>query len=109
MNKSIDYIFSIDKLEQKCVVIKCMLQSPLLEDHMKTIGIDQSLCKSSYFEHKILNNIKNIYQHAGKCEDQQNLKDIIDSAMLLTLEGVTYVSPNVLMESTPVKKHSARK
>ena len=27
---------------------------------------------------------KNIYQHAGKCDDQQNLKYILDAAMLLT-------------------------
>ena len=41
MNKVIDYILSIDTFEQQCVVIKVMLQSPRLEAHMKTIGIDQ--------------------------------------------------------------------
>ena len=51
---------------------------------MKTIGIDQSLCNRSYFEHKFLNNIKKIYQHAGKCDDQQNLKDTLDSDMVYT-------------------------
>ena len=61
-----------------------MLQSPCLEDHMKTIGIDQSLCNRSSFEHKCLNKIKKIYQHAGKCGDQQNLKDILDAALVLT-------------------------
>ena len=70
---------------------------------MKTIGVDQSLCKSSSFEHKCLNNIKKIYQHAGKCDDQQNLKDILDSAMVLIPEGVTDDSSNVTMTSTPVK------
>ena len=59
-----------------------MLQSPRLEYHMKTIGIDQSLCTRSYFEHKFLNNIKKIYQHAGKCDDQQNLKDILHATMV---------------------------
>ena len=49
---------------------------------MKIIGIDQSLCKISSFEHKCLNNIKKIYQHAGKCDDQKNLKDFIDDAMV---------------------------
>ena len=44
-----------------------------------------------------MNNIKNIYQHAGKCDDQQNIKDIIDSAMVSTTEVVTYNSPNVPM------------
>ena len=49
-----------------------------------------------------MNNIKKIYQHAGKCDDQQNLKDIIDAAILSTPEGVTDNSPNVHMASKPV-------
>ena len=65
MNNSIDYIFYIDTFEQQCVVIKGMLQSLSLEDHMETIGVDQSLCNSSSFEHECLNNIKKIYRHAG--------------------------------------------
>ena len=51
-----------------------------------------------------MNNIKNIYQHAGKCDDQQNLKDIIEAALLSTLEVFIYNSPNVHMTSTPVNK-----
>ena len=51
---------------------------------MKIIVIDQSLCYRYYFEHKCLNNIKKIYQHAVKCDDQQNLKDILDDDMVLT-------------------------
>ena len=86
-----------------------MLQSSRLEDHMNTIGIDQSSFTRSSFEHRFMNNIKKIYQHAGKCDDQQNLKDIIDAAMVSTLEGVIDYSPNVPMTSTPVKKLSARK
>ena len=82
LNKAIDYILSIDTFEQQCVVIKYMLQSPRLEDHMKTIGIDQSLFKRSSFEHKYLIKIEKIYQHAGKCDDQQNLKDVLDAAMV---------------------------
>ena len=56
-----------------------------------------------------MNNIKKIYQHAGKCDDQQNLKDIIDAAILSNPEGVTDNSPNVNLTSTPVKKPSDRK
>ena len=56
-----------------------------------------------------MNNIKYIYQHAGKCDDQQNLKNILDATMVSTPEVVTYDSPNVPMTSTPVKKPSARK
>ena len=50
-----------------------------------------------------MNNIKKIYQHAGKCVDQQNLRDIKNSDILSNLEGVTDNSPNVHMTSTPVK------
>ena len=44
-----------------------------------------------------MNNIKKIYQHAGKCDDQQNLKDVIDDAILYTPQGVIDESPNVPM------------
>ena len=71
-----------------------MLQFSCLEDHMKNIGIDQSLFTRSYFEHKYLNNTN---QHAGKCDDQQNLKDVLDNFMVSTPEGVTDTSPNVTL------------
>ena len=86
-----------------------MLQSSRLEDHMKNIGIDQSLCNIYSFEHNCTNNIKNIYEHEGKCDDQQNLKDIIDADMVSTPEVGTDNSTNVPIKSTPVKKPSARK
>ena len=41
MTKVIDSILSIDAFEQQCAVLKGMLQSPRLKDHMKTLGIDQ--------------------------------------------------------------------
>ena len=41
MNNAIDPILSIDTFEQQCVVIKGILKLPRLEDHTKTIGIDQ--------------------------------------------------------------------
>ena len=56
-----------------------------------------------------MNNIKNIYQHAGKCDDQQNLKDILEDAIPSTPEGFTDNSPNVNLTSSPIKKPSARK
>ena len=97
LNKSIDSILYIDTFEQQCVVIKCMLQSSRLEDHMKTIVIDQSSITRSCFEHRFMNNIKNIYQYEGKCDDQQNLKDILEAAILSTQEAFTDNSPNVYM------------
>ena len=56
-----------------------------------------------------MNNIKKIYQHAGKCDDQQKLKDILDAAMVSTPEGVTDDSHKVPMTLTPSKKPSASK
>ena len=56
-----------------------------------------------------MNNIKHIYQHAGKCDDQQNLKDILDAYMVSFPEEVTDYSPSLPMTSTLVKKSSARK
>ena len=69
-----------------------MPQSPRLEYHMKTIVIEQSFRNRASFEHKFFNNIKKIYQHAGKCDYQQNLKDILDAYMVSTPEEVTDVS-----------------
>ena len=97
LNKAIDSILSIDTFEQKIAVVKCMLQSSCLEDHIKTIGIDQSLRNRSSFEHKCMNNIKNIYQHASKCDNQQNLNGIIDADMVSTPEVVIDNSPNLPM------------
>ena len=42
-----------------------------------------------------MNITKKIYQHAGKCDDQQNLKDILEAAILSTPEGFIDISPNV--------------
>ena len=56
-----------------------------------------------------MNNIKKMYQHAGKCDDKQNLKYIIYASILSTPEGVIDNSPNVHMTSTPFKKPSASK
>ena len=74
---------------------------------MKTIGIDQSSYTRYSFEHRCMNNIKKIYQHAGKCDDQQNLKDVLEAAILSSPEGFTENSPNMPMPPTPVKKPSA--
>ena len=41
-----------------CVVNKLMLQSSCIQDHMKIIGIDQSLFKFSTFKQKCTNNKK---------------------------------------------------
>ena len=86
-----------------------MLKSSHLEDHMKSIGIDQSSFTRYSFEHRCMNNIKKMYQHAGICDDQQNIKDIIDAAILSNPKVVIDYSPNLPMISTSVKKPSASK
>ena len=80
-----------------------MLQSPRLEYHMKTIGIDQSLCNRSTFEHEVLNNIKRIYQHSGKCDDQKNLEDDIYASMVSTPEEITDDSTSLPITQTTFK------
>ena len=109
MNRVIDYVLYIGTFEQKCVVLKGMLKSPLLKDHVNTIGIDQSLRNNALFEHKCLQNINKLYKHAGNCDDQQQFKDILEAAMAYTPERFTDNSPRSPMTPTPVKKPSAVK
>ena len=56
-----------------------------------------------------MNIIKKIYQHAGKCDDQKDLKDVIDAAMVSTPEEIIDDSPSFPMNQTTVKKTSAMK
>ena len=86
-----------------------MLQSPRLEYHVQTIGVDQSLSNNALYEHKRLENIKKIYKQAGKCDDQQQFKDFLEADMVYTPEVFTNNSPISLMTSAPVKKPSVRK
>ena len=46
-----------------------------------------------------------IYQHAGKCDDQKNINDIIDASILSTPEGVTDHIPNVHLTSDHALPH----
>ena len=86
-----------------------MLQSPRLKDHVHTIGINKSSSKNAIYEHKCLENIKKLYKQAGKCDGQQQFKDILEDAMVSTPGGFTDDSPIYPMISTPVKKSRARK
>ena len=70
MTKVTYYILPIEKFEHQCAGLKGMLQSTHLKDHMKTIGIDKSVRNRSSFEQTCLNNIKEIYQHAVKCDEK---------------------------------------
>ena len=85
-----------------------MLQSSRLKYHVQTIDIDidRYLIKNALYEHKCFENIKKIYKHAGKCDEHQQFKDILEAAMVSTTEGFNYDSPISPMASTPVKKPS---
>ena len=107
MTKVIDYVLSIDTFEQQYVVIRCTLQSPRLKDHVHTIGIDQYLSNNALYEHKCIENIKKLYKQAGKCDNQQQFKDIIEAAIVSTPEGFTDDSTISPMTSKPVNKPSA--
>ena len=49
------------------------------------------------------------YKQAGKCDDQQQLKDILETGKVYTPEGFTNNSPISSMTSIPIKKPSAQK
>ena len=60
------------------------LQSPLLNDHAQTIGIDPSLSNNAIYEHKCLENNIKLYKQSGTCDDQQQFKDILEADMIST-------------------------
>ena len=109
MTKVIDYIISIDTFEQQCVILKGMLQSPRLKYHVQNIGIHPSLSNNAIYEHKCIENIKNLYKQNGKCDNKQQFKDILEADMVSTPEGFTNNSPISPMTSSPVKTPSAQK
>ena len=50
----IDSVLSIDTFEQKCVVLRGMLQSTRLKYHVHTIGIHPYSSNNAIYEHKFL-------------------------------------------------------
>ena len=73
------------------------------------ICIYQSLINNALFEHRFIQNINKLDQHAGKCDDQQKFKDIIEAAIVYTLEVFTDNSLISPMTPKPVNKPSAQK
>ena len=51
LTKVIDTPFLIGLFEYKCVIIKGLMRSELLKQHIDTIVIDQSLSNSDLYEH----------------------------------------------------------
>ena len=64
---------------------------------------------SDIFEHGCLQNINKLYKHAGGCDGQQQFKDILEFAMVSTLEGFTNNSPRSPMTPPTLNKPSAEK
>ena len=50
-----------------------------------------------------------MYQHSGKCDDQQKIKYILEDDMVSTPEEITKDSTSLPMSQTKTKKPSARK
>ena len=76
---------------------------------MVTIGVEQSLSNSVMYKHRCLENIKKLYRTTGKCDDQQQYKAILETAIVSTPEEFTDNSPMSPSQSVTVKKPSARK
>ena len=55
-----------------------LLQLEQLKEHMVTIGIEKSLRNSAIYEHLYLENIKKLYKHADKCDNQHHYKAVIE-------------------------------
>ena len=77
------------------------------KDTIKNIGIDQSFNNSDSFEHWCLKNTSKLYQQAGKCDDQQQLKYILEPDIVYTSEGITYNSTRFPMIPIQVNIPSA--
>ena len=60
---------------------------------MVTIRFEKSLSNSTLYEHRCLENTKKLLKTAGKCDDQQQYKVILDIEMVSTIEGCTNDSP----------------
>ena len=58
--KLIDTIIDIDSFEYQCVILKVLLQSERLKQHMVIIGMDQYLSNSAFYESRCLENIKKL-------------------------------------------------
>ena len=72
--KVIDCVLSIHTHEQKCVVIKVMLQSPRLKSHMRNIGIAQLLINSALFNIDVFKTSINYTNILGSVTTNNNSK-----------------------------------
>ena len=109
MTKVIYSVILIGKIEQRCVLLNGMLQSLRLKYCVKTIGIEKLMRNNDLFEHKCIQNTKKLCKYRGKCDNQQQLKYILEAAMGSTPEGFTDNNPISPITQTACKEPSARK
>ena len=76
---------------------------------MVAIGVDQSLCNTTFFEHICMENIKKIYKTVGKCDDHQQCKAILEAAMVSTPEVFNYNSTMIPNQYESTENNSAKK
>ena len=103
MTKVIDSVLSIDTFEQKCVVLKGMLQSPRLKYHVQTIAIDQSLSRNSIYGHKCIENIKMYTNNLLSVTTSNNSKIFLSLLWFLLLKD----SPTTIIY-LPGHQHQSR-
>ena len=60
LTKVIYLILGIHLFGNQCVIIKWMLRSERLKQHVVSIGFDQSLSNSEIYEHRCLEYIKKL-------------------------------------------------
>ena len=59
---------------------------------MVTIGVEQQVSIRDLDENQCLENIKKLQKYAGKGDDKQQYKDIIEATMVYTTKGTTEIS-----------------
>ena len=94
LTKVIDTILDIDSIQHGFVILKGLLQSELLKQHMVVLGVVQSLSNSALYKHRCLGNIKKLYKSAGKCYDRQKYKVVIESTMVS--------NPEIFIDNSPM-------
>ena len=71
---------------------------------MVDIWVYQSLGNCAFYEYICLKNIKKLYKTAGKYDDQQQYKAIIEAEMFSTYEGCNDNSPMTHTQYNSTKK-----
>ena len=105
----LDLTIDIESFEQQYIITKDLLQWERLEKHMVSIAIDQYLSNSAMYEHICLENINKLYKSAGKFDDQQQYKAIIEEEMVYTPVVFTDNSPMSPSQYMTMKNTSTRK